>query len=600
MSTLKRTSKKETKQQINRHIRLEICAVDSVEFHKELNDHKFNTVTVVMRDRAKRSDSSKSYYRAKLPTLQSFMGGNHGGSNWNPRKGDLVWVFFYKEREGIVLGNAWSWAEYPVCRPTPYDIVDKGGQWMEPYQDGNGDFPLQPYPSIKKPYCFRWFHGPVKGTIGPGRDWCWLFDYCQMGDCTPSCKDCKTIDSIQRLKNQYFKFYSEETESRKAYPYRAEFHAYCGSFWLFESKDRPSSDYVSEVYTEGKGYWTVQGSKIENGVEVFKGHLRHSPNGTMDIHSTTEAVPLSGESTGSRCAVIAPEDSTVDFAWQIKDFVQNVYAQALKNGKIEINSPTEVLVKAPLITLDGDVVVTGNLQVPTINVGSCSHGSCSCSTSAAMHVDLASGRVMRQEGTNQVPVGSLAAAKIACCNSSKMACLASANYLYELVDGEWVLSLAGVADMCYSPDGLLHIIDTPAINLYRREENGSWTALSGQCLRVAAASATIAYVIGADERLWKNDAGTWTSPESSTAIIDISVANDGTVYAIRKSDKALLKLAGSSYVLISGALALKEISARDAYHIFGIGDADDIVYLWNDVRWTSQGVTAASVGLSSV
>jgi hypothetical protein len=206
MTTLKRTSKKETKQQINRHIRLEICAVDSVEFHKAPNDHKFNTVTVVMRDRAKRSDSSKSYYRAKLPVLQTFMGGNHGGSNWNPRKGDLVWVFFYKEREGIVLGNAWSWAEYPVFRPTPYDIVNKGGQWMEPYQDGNGDFPLQPYPSIKKPYCFKWFHGPIKGVTGSGRDWAWLFDYCHMGDETPSCKDCEDIDCVTRCSNHGMKF----------------------------------------------------------------------------------------------------------------------------------------------------------------------------------------------------------------------------------------------------------------------------------------------------------------------------------------------------------------------------------------------------------
>lgn len=48
------------------------------------------------------------------------------------------------------------------------------------------------------------------------------------------------------------------------------------------------------------------------------------------------------------------------------------------DGKIEINSPVEVLIKAPLITLDGDVVITGNLQVPSIEVGTCDHGPCSC------------------------------------------------------------------------------------------------------------------------------------------------------------------------------------------------------------------------------
>ena len=164
---------------------------------------------------------------------------------------------------------------------------------------------------------------------------------------------------------------------------------------------------------------------------------------------------------------------------------------------------------------------------------------------------------------------------------------------------DWTLLGENVADLCYSSDGMLYIIDTPATSLYRREINGDWTNLAGTCLSVAAASATISYVIGADEHLWKNDAGSWTNPENSTAIIDISVSNDGTVYAIRKSDGALLKFNGSGYDVVSSDLAVKEISARDAYHILGIGDADDIVYLWNDVRWASQGVTAASIGISS-
>jgi len=264
------------------------------------------------------------------------------------------------------------------------------------------------------------------------------------------------------------------------------------------------------------------------------------------------------------------------------------------DGKIEINSPVEVLIKAPKITLDGPVEITESLKVPV-----CVHQSCSCSDSATTHVDLDTGRVMKQEGNNQVPVGSQTAAKIACCNGGKMACCTAGNDLYELIDGGWEFCRAGCSDVCYSPDELLYIIDSATTKLMRREVNGTWTDLSGLCLSLAAASATVAYAIGTDEYLWKRDAGSWTNPEHSTAIIDISIANDGTVYAIRKADKALIKLVGSSYVLVSDTLALKEISARDAYHILGIGDADDIVYLWNDVRWTSQGVTAASIGISS-
>ncbi|MHB8120466.1 MAG: hypothetical protein ACYDHX_17405, partial [Methanothrix sp.] len=270
------------KRLILRYLRLEVCLVLEVLWHKEPNDKRFNYLTVLMRDRSQLIDPEKRYIREDLPVLQNFLGGHCGGYNWNPRKGDLVYVFFYQGRKGIVLGNVWGWAEHPACRPSPYDITDKSGQWQEPYQDPQtGDFTKQPYPPLKKPYCFRWFHGPVKGSTGPGRDHCWMLDYCQLGDAEPQCQNCKTIDSIQRLKNQYFKFYSEETESRKAYPYRAEFHAYCGAYWMFESKDQPDGTYLSEIYTEGEGYWTLQGAKIENNLECLKGHLRHSPLGTM-------------------------------------------------------------------------------------------------------------------------------------------------------------------------------------------------------------------------------------------------------------------------------------------------------------------------------
>jgi hypothetical protein len=360
----------QTKRLINRKIRLEICVVDDVEWHEVPNDQRFNTVTVVMRDRATRVDSSKSYYRNKLPVLQNFDGGHHLGGNFNPRKGDLVYVLFYKEREGIVLGNAWSWAEYPVCRPTPYDIADKGGQWMEPYQDGNGDFPRQPYPSGKKPYCFRWFHGPVTGSTGPGRDWAWLFDYCHMGDETPSCKACKDIDCIVRKDNHGMKFYSSETESQVANPLRGEYFAPCGSYWMFDSLD---SNISSEMFTEGKGFWTVQGA-LE--VDDLKGHIRHNPKGSMDIHSTSESVTIENESTGTRVIVVAPDDDSVDYAVECKDFVKGTYIRLMKNGDIHEYSTTKIIQEAPLIDQITDLVQNhGNEQID----GTCTHGACSCS-----------------------------------------------------------------------------------------------------------------------------------------------------------------------------------------------------------------------------
>lgn len=343
---------------VRRYMRLEICAVDKVNFHSAPEDHKFNTVDVVMRDRAKKD--GKYPVRKQLPVLQNFLGGHCGGHNWNPRKGDLVWVFFYGGRQGIVLANAWSWAEYPSCRPSPYDIADKDGQWMAPYQDPCGDFPRQPYPELKKPYCFRWFHGPVTGSTGPGRDWAWLFDYCHLGDSVPSCKDCKNIDSICHVANHFFKFYSTETESRKAYPGRGIYHAPGGGYWLFDSFNAPDETYISEFYTEGAGFWTIQGAVDE----ALKGHIRHHPEGDVEIHSATS----SQDDTGTRCTVAAPNSSLFDFAWEVIHFVTGAFRRILKDGKIEDSSPVEIKFTAPDIVLDGDVSITG----------SCTHGSCSC------------------------------------------------------------------------------------------------------------------------------------------------------------------------------------------------------------------------------
>lgn len=216
-----------------------------------------------------------------------------------------------------------------------------------------GDFLYYPYPEPKKPYCFRWWHGEdayKAGDIGPGRDWCLLFDYCQLGESSPDCNLCKTIDSIQRLRNQYFKFYSEDTESRKAYPWRAEFKAYCGSFWMFESKDRPSSEYVSEVYTEGEGYWTLQGAKIEGGVEVLKGHIRHSPSGTVEMQSAT---PSPENSAGSIAMVVADDEARLvddvgDVAAELEHLPSASRVRIYKSGMIQIVSCVNGVAKSVL------------------------------------------------------------------------------------------------------------------------------------------------------------------------------------------------------------------------------------------------------------
>lgn len=338
---------------IRRHMRLEICVVDNVHWHETPDDQNFNSVDVVMRDRAIKNATGQLHYRKQLPCLQSLVG-HCLGLCWSPRKGDLVYVLFYGERKGIVLGTVWSWAEHPVCRTTPYDLILKGGQWMEPYQDRFGDFPRQPYPMARKPFCFKWFHGPITGSTGPGRDWCFMFDYCRLGDSVPDCHSCRTIDSIQRLNNHYLKIYSEQTESLKAYPLRAEYHAPCGSYWMFESSDSPGGSCQSEVYTEGEGFWTIQGSRIEGDQEALKGHIRHHPEGDMEIHSATSDLD---DEAGARCAMAAPGSSLWDFAAEIRDFTTGAYVRIEKDGAVKVCSPVEIRLTAPKIVLETPKIV---------------------------------------------------------------------------------------------------------------------------------------------------------------------------------------------------------------------------------------------------
>jgi hypothetical protein len=369
-----------------------------VNWHKEPNDKEFNTVEVLKRDRRAFIDEGKHYYRPKclVPLSGS---GHHLGFLFSPREGNMVMVWFYQERKGIVLFTIPHWFEKPICRPTPYDIAIKYGQHRRPkrYQP-TGDF-LFKYPEPKKPFCFRWWHGEKaykKGDIDEGRDWCFLFDYCREGDACPDCRLCQTIDSIGHILNHYFKFYSEQTESRKAYPLRGVYHNPSGSYWLFEGSNKPSDEYVSEFYTEGMGFWTLQGSVIQDGIEYYKGHVRHHPDGSTEMHSAT---PDPDNSAGSWCFVLSDDNQTADdyglIAYDLEHLITGCKVRGYKNGALRCRAQSAIdqassevflepdghcwlwnikddtyiefftdgsgKIKASPLTIEGDTVITGSL-----------------------------------------------------------------------------------------------------------------------------------------------------------------------------------------------------------------------------------------------
>ena len=604
MTNLKNRLLDEVMRVIARKFRLEICAVHKIHWHEKPGDKKFNHIDVIERDRAQETDDTKSYIREKIPVLQSFLGGHCGGYNWNPRKGDLVYVFFYHERKGICLGNFWGWQEYPICRPTPYDIADKGGQWLEPFQDPKTlDFPRQPYPPLKKPYCYRWFHGPVTGSCGPGRDWAWMMDYCQEGDAVKDCRTCLNIDSLSRNGNRGFKFYSHETESKVAHPLRDLFFNESGSFWMFDAKscaDCPECDgsCCSEMYTEGRGYWTIQGAIS---VSSLRGHLRHNPYGSMDLHTETEDQPLESETSGVRVAVVSALDSGPDFAWEIKDFLTNAYAKAFKDGKIKIESPSQITLKAPTIILDGNVHITGNNQID----GSCAHGSCSCPCSGAgggvtcpttsIKLDAATGRCMTREPTGEwTCLGDQVLTSCCALNANNICGCNSSGEVWKWDGEEWsCLSTSPVLNtVSIGCDGAMYGVEASTFHV-QKWDGDSWNEITGVAPIIAAYSDTLIYAMTGSGLYIGDGTGNWYLADS-TSCGDISVAKDGSLFAVKNSDGSLVKWSGTAWgSSLGAATGLKKIAAKSATMVWAVG-ADDTLYYWNGLTWVQSSTDTVS------
>ncbi|MFA7211735.1 MAG: hypothetical protein WC110_09855, partial [Bacteroidales bacterium] len=191
-------------------------------------------------------------------------------------------------------------------------------------------------------------------------------DYCQEGDATPDCSVCKTIDSIGRDKNSWDKVYSHETESCEAPSKRRELHVPSGSYLRFDSETGQSVE-----YSEGCGHIRLGNATCEG---TKKGHLNFNPHGTIDIHSMHEEAPIASEQVGTRVIVVAPEDSSVEYAVEAKDFESGAYIRIMKSGEIIIHSPTKITLDAPLVEETHDNLTSGDNTI----VGFCSHGGCSC------------------------------------------------------------------------------------------------------------------------------------------------------------------------------------------------------------------------------
>jgi|GEM_PF-3419819 len=242
-------------------------------------DKDFNVVDVQLIDRPRDSDGALCIKRTRLNCAQQY----HGlfqGNPWTPRIGDQILVYWLNEREGIVICSITSAEQEPVCRSQAcaehQEIVCKRAAWRPPERNADGNYVVFPPP--QHPDCFKWW--PVT------RDQIFIFD-CPNGHEKPSCcKDtpCTCLDDL--IRGTYLKLFSDISPTKLDRAWRVKFHHHCGSVWYYDED--------GTIYTENRV------------AEDPRGHVKHDPTGTIDIHSE------SGDDEGARLMVVADEDTWAD------------------------------------------------------------------------------------------------------------------------------------------------------------------------------------------------------------------------------------------------------------------------------------------------
>jgi hypothetical protein len=350
------------------------------------------------------------------------------------------------------------------------------------------------------------------------------------------------------------------------------------------------------MYTEGRGYWTIQGA-ID--YQTLRGHLRHNPYGSMDLHTETEDLPIESETSGARVAVVSALDSGPDFAWEIKDFLTNAYAKAFKDGKIKIESPSQITLKAPTIILDGNVHITGNNQID----GSCAHGSCSCPCSGAgggvtcpttsIKLDAATGRCMTREPTGEwTCLGDQVLTSCCALNANNICGCNSSGEVWQWDGEEWsCLSTSPTMQECsLGSDGTLCGTKTDQGTV--QWDGDSWEVMAtGAAVCTAVLDSAHIYIVGSDHttygHLYSWNGSDWDELDT-TDINYISVAKDGSLFSILNSDGSLVKWSGTAWGSSLGlATGLKQIAAKSGTMVWAVG-SDDKLYYWNGLTWTKS------------
>lgn len=284
------------------------CEVIFVHPHKKPypTDKNFNVVDVQLIDRPRIGGKAPIVKFIKLNSLLRYHG-RFQGEPWNPRIGDMIYIYWLNEREALVLGQCASVEQEPVCRSEAdekdQEYVFKLCPWEEPRRNEDGNFVEFPLP--KHPECFKWWPKT--------RDVIWAHD-CVLGHTRPQCDLCTCLDD--HTSGTWLKLFSDISPTQLDKPQRVKFHHVSGSISLWDED--------GTIYHENR----VQ--------EDPRGHIRFDPTGTIDVHSEQP------DDDGSMLRVVANEDNISDdhgpIAAELTHLPTMATVRIYKNGCIRIRA----------------------------------------------------------------------------------------------------------------------------------------------------------------------------------------------------------------------------------------------------------------------
>jgi len=148
-------------------------------------------------------------------------------------------------------------------------------------------------------------------------------------------------------------------------------------------------------------------------------------------------------------------------------------------------------------------------------------------------------------------------------------------------------------------DGSLHGVTQDNVEMtYIEGAEIHWQNASGKLLSVAVFQQDLIYGIDTIHTtyghlfLWTT--GPLWSKLSDIDIDCISVAKDGSLFAVLHSDGSLVKWSGTAWgSSLGAATGLKAIAAKSATMVWAVG-SDDKLYYWNGLTWVQSSTETVS------